>query len=67
MPAMKEPADPLDQDDGWVTSLPDAEDMATSLGRITYHAGLRHDLRSIMKSIASLIFGIGVDRDGSET
>jgi CubicO group peptidase (beta-lactamase class C family) len=34
----------------------------TALGRITYHAGLRHDLRSITKSITSLLFGIGVDR-----
>ncbi|TIO05519.1 MAG: serine hydrolase [Mesorhizobium sp.] len=30
--------------------------------RVTYHAGLRHDLRSITKSITSLLFGIGVDR-----
>ncbi|CAH2398447.1 hypothetical protein MES5069_200013 [Mesorhizobium escarrei] len=35
---------------------------ATSLGRVTYHAGLRHDLRSVTKSITSLLFGIGVDR-----
>jgi CubicO group peptidase (beta-lactamase class C family) len=106
MPAMKELADTPDQDDGWVTSAPDAEGMdadalgglarqfedwdeanlhaalivrrgkliyeryftgedrawATSLGRITYHAGLSHDLRSITKSITSLLFGIGVDR-----
>jgi CubicO group peptidase (beta-lactamase class C family) len=35
---------------------------ATPLGRVTYHRGLKHDLRSITKSITSLLFGIGVDR-----
>lgn len=35
---------------------------ATSLGRVSYHAGLRHDLRSITKSVTSLLFGIAVDR-----
>jgi hypothetical protein len=34
---------------------------ATSLGRVTYHAGLKHDLRSITKSITSLLVDIGVD------
>jgi CubicO group peptidase (beta-lactamase class C family) len=32
------------------------------LGRVAYHAGLKHDLRSITKSIASLLVGIAVDR-----
>jgi CubicO group peptidase (beta-lactamase class C family) len=35
---------------------------ATRLGRVTYHAGLRHDLRSITKSIVSLLCGIASDR-----
>ncbi len=35
---------------------------ATHLGHVTYHAGLLHDLRSITKSITSLLFGIAVDR-----
>jgi CubicO group peptidase (beta-lactamase class C family) len=35
---------------------------ATRLGRVSYHAGLRHDLRSITKSIVSLLFGIASDR-----
>jgi CubicO group peptidase (beta-lactamase class C family) len=35
---------------------------ATPLGRVEYHAGLQHDLRSITKSITSLLFGIAVDR-----
>jgi CubicO group peptidase (beta-lactamase class C family) len=34
----------------------------THLGRVTYHAGLRHDVRSISKSIISLLFGIAGDR-----
>jgi CubicO group peptidase (beta-lactamase class C family) len=40
------------------------EDVAwgTDLGRVAHHAGLRHDLRSITKSVTSLIFGIAVDR-----
>ena len=35
---------------------------ATPLGRVTYNAGLKHDLRSITKSIASLLVGTAVDR-----
>jgi CubicO group peptidase (beta-lactamase class C family) len=35
---------------------------ATHLGRVSFHAGLRHDLRSITKSIISLLFGIASDR-----
>ena len=35
---------------------------ATHLGRVAYNAGLKHDLRSISKSIASLLFGIASDR-----
>lgn len=35
---------------------------ATPLGRVTYHAGLKHDLRSITKSITSLLVGVAVDR-----
>ena len=38
------------------------EAWGTSLGRVSYHAGLKHDLRSITKSITSLLFGIAVDR-----
>ena len=40
------------------------EDVAwgTRLGRVAYHSGLRHDLRSITKSIISLLFGIAGDR-----
>jgi CubicO group peptidase (beta-lactamase class C family) len=34
----------------------------TALGQVEYHAGLRHDLRSITKSIVSLLFGIASDR-----
>jgi len=34
----------------------------TPLGRVTYNAGLKHDLRSITKSITSLLVGIAVDR-----
>jgi CubicO group peptidase (beta-lactamase class C family) len=34
---------------------------ATPLGRVAYHAGLRHDLRSITKSITSLLIGIAVE------
>ncbi len=34
----------------------------TPLGRVAYNAGLRHDLRSISKSITALLFGIAVDR-----
>ena len=34
----------------------------TALGRVEYHAGLRHDLRSITKSVVSLLFGIASDR-----
>jgi len=32
------------------------------LGRVTYDATKRHDLRSITKSVTSLLFGIAVDR-----
>lgn len=35
---------------------------ATSLGRVSYDSGLKHDLRSISKSITSLLVGIAVDR-----
>ncbi|NRP85273.1 6-aminohexanoate-dimer hydrolase [Ensifer adhaerens] len=35
---------------------------ATPLGHIQYRPELRHDLRSITKSITSLLFGIAVDR-----
>lgn len=35
---------------------------ATPLGRVSYHSRLRHDLRSITKSITSLLFGVAVDR-----
>ncbi|HJU17837.1 MAG TPA: serine hydrolase domain-containing protein [Stellaceae bacterium] len=35
---------------------------ATPLGRVSYHAGLKHDLRSITKSVTSLLVGIAVDR-----
>jgi CubicO group peptidase (beta-lactamase class C family) len=40
------------------------EDQAwgTPLGRVAYQAGLKHDLRSVTKSIASLLVGIAVDR-----
>ena len=40
------------------------EDVAwgTPLGRVAYHAGLRHDLRSVTKSIISLLFGVAYDR-----
>ena len=34
----------------------------TPLGRVEFHAGLRHDLRSITKSITSVLFGIACDR-----
>src|SRR5262249_53387348 len=34
---------------------------AKPLGLMTYHAGLKHDLRSISKSITSLLVGIAVD------
>jgi CubicO group peptidase (beta-lactamase class C family) len=34
----------------------------TPLGRIAFHAGLRHDLRSITKSITSILFGVICDR-----
>lgn len=33
-----------------------------ALGRVTYDATKRHDLRSITKSVTSLLFGIAVDR-----
>lgn len=36
---------------------------ATPLGRVTYNASLKHDLRSITKSITSLLVGIAVDRN----
>ncbi len=32
------------------------------LGRVTYDATMRHDLRSITKSVTSLVFGIAVER-----
>jgi CubicO group peptidase (beta-lactamase class C family) len=32
------------------------------LGRVAYDATMRHDLRSITKSVTSLVFGIAVDR-----
>lgn len=35
---------------------------AEPLGRVEHHAGLRHDLRSISKSVTSLLFGIAVDK-----
>ena len=35
---------------------------ATPLGRVAYDATMRHDLRSITKSITSLVFGIAIDR-----
>lgn len=35
---------------------------AAPLGRVAFHAGLRHDLRSITKSITSVLFGIGCDQ-----
>ncbi len=35
---------------------------ATPLGRVTYNSGLKHDLRSITKSITSMLVGIAVDR-----
>ncbi|MET3581475.1 CubicO group peptidase (beta-lactamase class C family) [Mesorhizobium robiniae] len=35
---------------------------ATPLGRVAYHASLKHDLRSITKSITSLLFGIALDQ-----
>ena len=35
---------------------------ATPLGRVAFHAGLRHDLRSVTKSITSVLFGIVCDR-----
>jgi CubicO group peptidase (beta-lactamase class C family) len=35
---------------------------ATPLGRVSHHAGLPHDVRSITKSITSLLFGIAADR-----
>jgi CubicO group peptidase (beta-lactamase class C family) len=34
----------------------------TPLGRIAFDAGLRHDLRSITKSITSILFGVICDR-----
>ncbi len=40
---------------------------ATPLGRVAYDATLRHDLRSITKSITSLLFGIAVDRGWIES
>ncbi|MBO0904613.1 serine hydrolase domain-containing protein [Jiella sonneratiae] len=41
-----------------------ADDMAFAvpLGRVDYHAGLTHDLRSITKSITSLLIGAAIDR-----
>jgi CubicO group peptidase (beta-lactamase class C family) len=35
---------------------------ATSLGRVAYDATMRHDLRSITKSVTALLFGIAMDR-----
>src|SRR5262245_6220119 len=35
---------------------------ATRLGRVEYNPGLLHDIRSISKSITSLLFGIAADR-----
>jgi CubicO group peptidase (beta-lactamase class C family) len=32
------------------------------LGEVAYHAGLKHDLRSVSKSVVSLLFGIALDR-----
>ncbi|MDL2405522.1 serine hydrolase [Rhizobium calliandrae] len=34
---------------------------ATPLGRVTYHADLRHDIRSITKSITSLLVGVAFE------
>ncbi|AVA22881.1 MULTISPECIES: serine hydrolase [unclassified Rhizobium] len=33
----------------------------TPLGRVAFHAGLKHDLRSITKSITSLLVGIAIE------
>ena len=35
---------------------------ATPLGRVSYHSDRRHDLRSITKSVTSLLFGMAIDR-----
>ena len=35
---------------------------ATPLGRVAYDASLKHDIRSITKSITSLVFGAAFDR-----
>jgi Beta-lactamase len=45
-------------------SLTPGEDTAwgTPLGRIAFDAGLRHDLRSITKSITSILLGVILDR-----
>lgn len=40
----------------------DDQAWATPLGRVSYHAGMRHDLRSITKSITALLIGIAVDK-----